>query len=120
MAKKPYNPIIGEIFQCSWRLSTPSTKTETTDTSETPQDPENSGVEDDKVEKRNNEVKSTTVGKPILVTFCGEQVSHHPPISAFRINCSQRRLQLVGAVHTTSHFRGLSIFVNFVGKGNCL
>ncbi|CDS41303.1 oxysterol binding protein 10 [Echinococcus multilocularis] len=82
VARKPYNPIIGEIFQCSWRLPT------------------------------------AEGGSPeqILITFCGEQVSHHPPISAFQINCPQRKIELVGAVHTHSQFRALSIYVDMIGK----
>ncbi|KAM3187045.1 hypothetical protein ACTXT7_003075 [Hymenolepis weldensis] len=98
VAKKPYNPIIGEIFQCSWRLSPSSSQNKTIDGNEV----ENVG--------------STAGEEPILLTYIGEQVSHHPPVSAFQICCPSRRLQLVGAVHTASHFRGLSIFVNFVGK----
>nr|CDS28656.1 hypothetical protein HmN_000027400 [Hymenolepis microstoma] len=98
VAKKPYNPIIGEVFQCSWRLPKSSSQNETSNEHVV----ENGG--------------STNEGEPILLTFIGEQVSHHPPVSAFRICCPSRRLELVGAVHTASHFRGLSIFVNFVGK----
>lgn len=85
VAKKPYNPIIGEIFQCSWRLPV--------------SEPGSSNV--------------------ITMTFCGEQVSHHPPVSAFQISCPQRRMQLLGTVHTQSRFRGLSIYVNMIGKGWC-
>ncbi|EUB64621.1 Oxysterol-binding protein-related protein [Echinococcus granulosus] len=86
VARKPYNPIIGEIFQCSWRLPTAER------------------------------------GSPeqILITFCGEQVSHHPPISAFQINCPQRKIELVGAVHTQSQFRALSIYVDMIGKAMVL
>ncbi|KAL5111610.1 Oxysterol-binding protein-related protein 11 [Taenia crassiceps] len=82
VARKPYNPIIGEIFQCSWRL--PNAKGESSD--------------------------------DILTTFFGEQVSHHPPISAFQIRCPQRKLELVGSIHTRSQFRALSIYVNMIGK----
>ncbi|VDK33954.1 unnamed protein product [Taenia asiatica] len=82
VARKPYNPIIGEIFQCSWRL------------------PNAEGKPSD----------------PIVTTFFGEQVSHHPPISAFQISCPQRKLEIVGAIHTRSQFRALSIYVNMIGK----
>ncbi|VDM31182.1 unnamed protein product [Hydatigera taeniaeformis] len=82
VARKPYNPIIGEIFQCSWRL--PAAKDASTD--------------------------------HIVTTYFGEQVSHHPPISAFQISCPQRKLELLGSIHTRSQFRTLSIYVNMIGK----
>ncbi|KAM7539891.1 hypothetical protein Aperf_G00000039660 [Anoplocephala perfoliata] len=116
VAKKPYNPIIGEVFQCSWRLSTPSTTSETSTASETLKEPEISGVEGGDLESKTNKDIPTTGAEPTLITFCGEQVSHHPPISAFEVSCPKRRLQLVGGVHTMSHFRGISIYVTFVGK----
>ncbi|VDO04420.1 unnamed protein product [Rodentolepis nana] len=99
VAKKPYNPIIGEVFQCSWRLPPSSSS----------QKEVNNGC----VAENG---RSTEEGEPTLLTFIGEQVSHHPPVSAFQICCPSRRLELVGAVHTASHFRGLSIFVDFVGQ----
>lgn len=117
VAKKPYNPIIGEIFQCSWRLP-PNSSSSSASTD--PPVPQNVTTNEEEGEegKEKEDGAATESSEPTLVTFCGEQVSHHPPISAFQISCPSRRLKLVGAVHTASHFRGLSIYVNFVGKGN--
>ena len=50
VAKKPYNPIIGETFHCSWKI---------------PPDPSGGQGDNDR--------------KPYLMTYCAEQVSHHPP-----------------------------------------
>ena len=56
VAKKPYNPIIGETFQCYWDVPRTS----------------------------KNPVEDTTGGpvpwtKTNQVSFLAEQVSHHPP-----------------------------------------
>lgn len=61
VAKKPYNPILGEIFQCYWDLNR-------TDI----------GVEE-------TEQQSLIADGPVpwchgnQLTFIAEQVSHHPP-----------------------------------------
>jgi len=66
--KKPYNPIIGEVFRCMWP---------------------------------NDENSSRTF-------FIGEQVSHHPPVSAFY--CSNRKDGYVigGSILAKSKFYGNS------------
>lgn len=68
VAKKPYNPILGEIFQCHWTL---------------PNDTE------ENVELV-SEGPVPWVSKN-SVTFVAEQVSHHPPISAFMLSVLIRR-----------------------------
>ncbi len=83
IAKKPYNPIIGEMFQCSFRVPKAAANS--------PED--------------------------LLITYCAEQVSHHPPISAFRFYCPQRKMEMVAGIFTQSRWKGLSIYVNMVGKG---
>lgn len=55
---KPYNPILGEIFQCHWNHSCDDSRTE----------------------------------------YFAEQVSHHPPISAFHIKNEKRQLCCYGWV----------------------
>ena len=49
IAKKPYNPIIGETFHCSWKIP-----------------PKTLGSDGDQ-------------GEHCLMTYTAEQVSHHPP-----------------------------------------
>lgn len=60
LAKKPYNPIIGETFYCSWNVADalPS-----------------KGSSDDQVKVTANGEKE---GQYRLY-YCAEQVSHHPP-----------------------------------------
>ncbi|XP_063795616.1 oxysterol-binding protein-related protein 9 isoform X2 [Pseudophryne corroboree] len=94
VAKKPYNPILGEVFQCHWDLP---------------------GHESDEPElvsegpvpwaSKNN------------VTFVSEQVSHHPPISAFYAECYNKRIQFNAHIWTKSKFLGMSIGVHNIGQG---
>ncbi|XP_056388232.1 oxysterol-binding protein-related protein 9 isoform X6 [Hyla sarda] len=99
VAKKPYNPILGEVFQCHWDL--PGQENEDTET-----------VSEGPVPwaSKNN------------VTFVSEQVSHHPPISAFYAECYNKRIQFNAHIWTKSKFLGMSIGVHNIGQGcvSCL
>ncbi|XP_049876841.1 oxysterol-binding protein-related protein 9 isoform X2 [Pectinophora gossypiella] len=95
VAKKPYNPILGEVFRCHWDLD---------DTS-----PAN-----DKQEVGDGPVPWCT---PDQLSFVAEQVSHHPPISAFYAEHVNKRIQFEAWVWTKSKFLGLSIGVHNIGKG---
>ncbi|XP_019386955.1 PREDICTED: oxysterol-binding protein-related protein 9 isoform X1 [Crocodylus porosus] len=100
VAKKPYNPILGEIFRCHWVL--PGTENE-------------------------DDMEPVSEG-PIpwvsrnTVTFVAEQVSHHPPISAFYAECFNKRIQFNAHIWTKSKFLGMSIGVHNIGQGcvSCL
>lgn len=97
VAKKPYNPILGEIFRCYWDISN-----DTMDSS--------------------NDTK-LVVGGPVpwckenQLSFIAEQVSHHPPISAFYAEHYAKKISFGAHVWTKSKFLGLSIGVHNVGKG---
>lgn len=62
VAKKPYNPILGEIFRCHWNIPSVNPSDNTADSS-------NKLVSDGPVPwcKENQ------------LSFVAEQVSHHPP-----------------------------------------
>ncbi|KAK3090477.1 hypothetical protein FSP39_012173 [Pinctada imbricata] len=92
VAKKAYNPILGETFVCHWNIP----------------DAENNS---DKVDDgpchwahKNN------------LAFISEQVSHHPPISAFYAEHYNKRISLDGYIWTKSKFLGLSIGVHMIGQ----
>lgn len=55
--------------------------------------------------------------KPNQVQFIAEQVSHHPPISAFYAENLSKRIQFTGQIWTKSKFLGLSICVHNIGQG---
>ncbi|XP_068563421.1 oxysterol-binding protein-related protein 9 isoform X1 [Cebidichthys violaceus] len=102
VAKKPYNPILGEVFYCHWDLPSeaeePSPHTETVSEGPVPWSSSNS------------------------VCFVAEQVSHHPPISAFYAECLNQKIQFNAHIWTKSKFLGMSIGVHNIGQGcvSCL
>uniref|UniRef100_A0A8C6T259 Oxysterol-binding protein n=1 Tax=Neogobius melanostomus TaxID=47308 RepID=A0A8C6T259_9GOBI len=102
VAKKPYNPILGEVFYCHWDLPSDSeeipTQMETVSDGPVPWASSNS------------------------VCFVAEQVSHHPPISAFYAECLNRKIQFNAHIWTKSKFLGMSIGVHNIGQGcvSCL
>ncbi|PRP85039.1 hypothetical protein PROFUN_07223 [Planoprotostelium fungivorum] len=65
--KKPYNPVLGELFRCSW-----------------------------------NHPESKSF-------FIGEQVSHHPPVSAFYASNRKEGLVANGSILFRSKFYGTSV-----------
>jgi len=93
VAKKPYNPIIGETFRCFWKTG-PSDSTSPLNK----RGPVPWSREDD-------------------VCFLAEQVSHHPPVSAFYAENIEKRIQFSGHIWTKSQFHGLSIGVENIGNG---
>lgn len=84
VAKKPYNPILGEVFKCWWDLphdsqenlsSSLNNSTITTSTSDQNVDTSPPLVTDGPV----------PWGTRDQLTFAAEQVSHHPPSKKFLI-----------------------------------
>nr|XP_061833771.1 oxysterol-binding protein-related protein 9-like isoform X2 [Nerophis lumbriciformis] len=102
VAKKPYNPILGEVFFCHWDLpcktDEPPTHIDTQSEGPVPWSSANS------------------------ISFVAEQVSHHPPISAFYAECSSKKIQFNAHIWTKSKFLGMSIGVYNIGQGcvSCL
>uniref|UniRef100_A0A4Y0BGQ9 Oxysterol-binding protein n=1 Tax=Anopheles funestus TaxID=62324 RepID=A0A4Y0BGQ9_ANOFN len=97
VAKKPYNPILGEIFQCHWDIPELPTGDETS----------NVEVQDGPVPWCRRD----------QLTFIAEQVSHHPPISAFYAEHYNKKISFSAHVWTKSKFLGLSIGVHNIGQG---
>lgn len=93
VAKKPYNPILGEIFKCHWNI--PGTNSTSEIVSDGP-------------------VPWCTRNQ---LTFIAEQVSHHPPISAFYAEHYNKKISFSAHVWTKSKFLGLSIGVHNIGQG---
>ncbi|KAK8395615.1 hypothetical protein O3P69_005608 [Scylla paramamosain] len=93
VARKPYNPILGEVFRCYWDIPGADSKGD-----KVPDGPIPWGTS-------NN------------LCFVAEQVSHHPPISAFYAEHKTKRISFCGHIWTKSKFLGLSICVNNIGQG---
>ncbi|XP_063398561.1 oxysterol-binding protein-related protein 11-like isoform X1 [Mytilus trossulus] len=99
VAKKPYNPIIGETFHCSWKL------------------PKKSKMSDDEGSSVDTNQSSVNIGEEnIQLIYCAEQVSHHPPVSAFYFECPGKQMCMDASIYTKSKFYGMSIGVNLIGK----
>ncbi|XP_054740997.1 oxysterol-binding protein-related protein 9 isoform X1 [Anastrepha obliqua] len=93
VAKKPYNPILGEVFQCYWNIP---------------------GEESDENAVSDGPVPWCHRNQ---LTFLAEQVSHHPPISAFYAEHVNKKITFSAHVWTKSKFLGLSIGVHNIGEG---
>ncbi|XP_023227198.1 oxysterol-binding protein-related protein 11-like [Centruroides sculpturatus] len=86
VAKKPYNPVLGETFKCSWKIP--------------------------------NDDKKESSSSYIPVTFVAEQVSHHPLMSSFYIECQKKKMFAEACITIKSKFLGISIGINLLGEGN--
>ncbi|XP_061677421.1 oxysterol-binding protein-related protein 10 isoform X2 [Syngnathoides biaculeatus] len=109
VAKKPYNPILGEIFHCSWEVPRDKVKPWVRAT-------QGSSRESGRV-ANNVQHGDNVAGGCYRVCFVAEQVSHHPPVSAFYCECRERQVCVNAHVWTKSKFMGMSIGVSMVGEG---
>eukprot|EP00794_Sanderia_malayensis_P016873 gene16873-18578_t len=91
LAKKPYNPIIGETFHCSYDVPTDA---------------------EDMTSSNGQSLEASH-----RVHYVAEQVSHHPPISAFYAECPHKNTSMNAHIWTKSKFYGMSIGVVNVGEG---
>nr|XP_039336108.1 oxysterol-binding protein-related protein 10 isoform X1 [Saimiri boliviensis boliviensis] len=103
LAKKPYNPIIGETFHCSWEVPKDKVKPKRT----APHSP--AGCHEHPM--------ADDPSKSYKLRFVAEQVSHHPPISCFYCECKEKRLCVNTHVWTKSKFMGMSVGVSMIGEG---
>jgi len=93
VAKKPYNPILGEIFRCWYPTASAA--------------------------------PASSSSSPLPIPWCNEtdlmffaeQVSHHPPISAFYAECAAKNISFIGHIYTKSAFLGMSVAVHNIGDG---
>lgn len=59
---------------------------------------------------------SGLVGGPRRITFLTEQVSHHPPISSFFVECKDTGVQLYGVDQLSAKFTGTAVKVNSTAR----
>jgi len=91
---KPYNSTLGEFFRCNWKIEDthPTLKTPTS----APSSSANSIAGD---------------GKLVTVSYLTEQTSHHPPVSAFYIDCPEKGISARGYDQLSAKFTGTSVRV---------
>lgn len=137
VAKKPYNPILGEVFSCWWdsvgikKPSRPSSAEEGGPPPPTPDSTPSSGTILGVPKFNRNLI--TDANRPFFssdgvflpwikegsrntLTFFGEQVSHHPPVSAFYAEHPAKRISVNAHIWTKSKFLGLSVGVHNIGE----
>ncbi|CAG8700230.1 12445_t:CDS:2, partial [Racocetra persica] len=85
---KPYNSILGEQFKCHWNVPAPKF---------------------DKNGHYINNDKTNTSEKKYLVTCLNEQISHHPPVSAFHYHCEETGVSAYGIDQISAKFTGTSV-----------
>jgi len=101
---KPYNSILGEQFLCYWIVPTPSS---------------NSSSESNPVMITK---KSPVTGLPelclvnstiegIKITCINEQISHHPPVSAFYYECKEKGIIARGIDQVCAKFTGACKYI---------
>ncbi|XP_019389081.1 PREDICTED: oxysterol-binding protein-related protein 10, partial [Crocodylus porosus] len=103
VAKKPYNPIIGEMFHCSWDVPKDKVKPFRTNSASA-------------VSKDQTKEFSQDQSECYKLRFVAEQVSHHPPVSCFYCECKEKKMCVNAHVWTKSKFMGMSIGVSMVGE----
>ncbi|CAG8458882.1 11804_t:CDS:2 [Funneliformis mosseae] len=90
---KPYNSILGEQFSCHWDVTSPKF------------DKKGNFIYD----SESNLSGSTKGDKSYRVTCLNEQISHHPPVSAFHYQCEEKGVSAYGIDHISAKFTGTSV-----------
>ncbi|KAJ1734441.1 hypothetical protein LPJ61_001066 [Coemansia biformis] len=98
---KPFNSILGEQFFCHWAVDGSADADADADAG--------SGGRDGTTASSVTEVADG--GGKLRVEYITEQVSHHPPVSAFVYRCRERGIEAAGMDHITAKFTGLSATV---------
>ncbi|KAJ4382491.1 hypothetical protein N0V85_008587, partial [Neurospora sp. IMI 360204] len=109
---KPYNSCLGEFFRCNWETEDDAPRINTKALEDTISRPSSL--------KSGSSRAASTVSvpatnpkpsKPVRISYLTEQTSHHPPVSAFYIDCPEKGLHAKGFDQITAKFTGTSIKV---------
>ncbi|KAG7475154.1 hypothetical protein JOB18_025064 [Solea senegalensis] len=119
VAKKPYNPILGENFHCSWYVPRDRVRslrtTNCTASNSAPTAPSN--IPRYSQRRTDGGCGSGRTSDCYCVRFVAEQVSHHPPVSGFYCECKEKKMCVNTHIWTKSKFMGMSVGVSMVGEG---
>jgi hypothetical protein len=106
---KPYNSTLGEFFRCNWEVedSFPELKHPNSE-------PASSAVSFTSAKSTTGVLDKATVSdeaeaKKVKVSFLTEQTSHHPPVSAFMIECPEKGVSARGYDQIAAKFTGTSV-----------
>lgn len=127
VAKKPYNPILGEIFLCHWNINNRSCNNNNSNSNKSQSQQMNVSESNDKNMERTYSTESTSSVSDIekfsnqlpedSLLFVAEQVSHHPPVSAFYAENRKKLISCCAHIYTKSKYLGLSVGVHNIGQG---
>ncbi|XP_037639488.1 oxysterol-binding protein-related protein 10-like [Sebastes umbrosus] len=118
VAKKPYNPILGENFHCSWYVPRDRVRPlRTTNCAGPNSAPSATSTIPGSPQRGTDGSSSRRNSDCYRVRFVAEQVSHHPPVSSFYCECKEKRMCVNTHVWTKSKFMGMSVGVSMVGEG---
>ncbi|KAK5942518.1 hypothetical protein PMZ80_005083 [Knufia obscura] len=111
---KPYNSALGEFFRCNWEIKedAPSISSPMKAPPQPPPDP----LKSDK-------------GEPVRISYVTEQTSHHPPVSAYWVECPSRGIVARGYDQISAKFSGTyvkvaagnhnkGLFISLKNRGN--
>ncbi|KKZ64805.1 hypothetical protein EMCG_09294 [[Emmonsia] crescens] len=101
---KPYNSALGEFFRCNWEIEdteSPITTTAHTSASSTAS----------ATTSGSTTVDTNGSSEQVKISYLTEQTSHHPPVSAFYVDCPQRGITARGFDQISAKFTGTSIRV---------
>ncbi|KAI9745942.1 MAG: hypothetical protein M1818_000623 [Claussenomyces sp. TS43310] len=110
---KPYNSALGEFFRCNWDVAEvpppiPLVRPTTSSNSAA------SSIKSMKTHSRNTStvtIPATKLEKPLRISYLTEQTSHHPPVSAFYVDCPAKGLSARGFDQISAKFTGTSVKV---------
>ncbi|CAP64585.1 uncharacterized protein PODANS_5_8600 [Podospora anserina S mat+] len=122
---KPYNSCLGEFFRCNWETEDDAPRIDTSALRKSPPGSSSSSMKSAKSaipaglgssDPRAASTVSVTQSaanptKPVRISYLTEQTSHHPPVSAFYIDCPEKGLHAKGFDQITAKFTGTSIKV---------
>ncbi|KAF2444120.1 oxysterol-binding protein-like protein [Karstenula rhodostoma CBS 690.94] len=91
---KPYNSTLGEFFRCTWDVE------DTQPQLKHSPNPTNS-----------SSASSVAGDKRVRLSYLTEQTSHHPPVSAFYIDCPEKGISARGFDQLSAKFTGTNIRV---------
>ncbi|CAJ1061852.1 oxysterol-binding protein-related protein 10-like [Xyrichtys novacula] len=117
VAKKPYNPILGENFHCSWYVPRGQVRPLRTTKCTGPNPAPTAKCSNHGSPERGVDRSCRKNSDCYHVRFVAEQVSHHPPVSGFYCECKEKRMCVNTHVWTKSKFMGMSVGVSMVGEG---
>ncbi|XP_077577321.1 oxysterol-binding protein-related protein 10-like [Stigmatopora nigra] len=117
VAKKPYIPILGEIFHRSWCLPWDCVRARRFMSCTSPKSAAKFPSAKSNSSQRKVDGLSGLKLDCYQVRFVAEQVSHHPPVSGFYYECKEKRMFVKTHVWTKSKFMGMSVGVSMVGEG---